>query len=471
MLVLEYGGTDTGPLIQMPAAFSIPMNLRAYDWGYRTEPEPQSRRTAPRHAARQGDRRLLLHQRHGLRARPCGRISTAGRRPAPRAGASSDVLPYFKRMETAHLNGSGDDARRAGAAHDGPLHVTRGAMTNPLYQRLHRGRASRPATASRRTITARAQEGFGPMEMTVWQGRRWSAANAYLRPALKRPNVALRTGLLRREHSSSRDAAPSASWRAAGAAWRRCPRQKEVIVAASAINSPKLLMLSGIGPAEHLRRQRHRRRRAPARRRRQSAGPPRGLCAAGLPEADHAERASRPLWRAPGSACNGSSSATASAPPTTSRPAPSSAPPPASPIPTCSFISCRPRCAMTAAPPPPRTASRCISGRCARLRAGSVRLVIARSATAPSIRFNYMSAEEDWRDFRAAIRLTREIFAQAALAAFRGEEIAPGQGRAIRRGARRIRARARGERLPSLRHLPHGRGRRRRTPSSTPTAA
>ena len=90
------------------------------------------------------------------------------------------------------------------------------------------------------------------MEMTVWKGRRWSAANAYLRPALKRPNVALTTG-------AHAERIVFDGRRAIGVAIRRWGRietvraRKEVIVAASAINSPKLLMLSGIGPAEHLR--------------------------------------------------------------------------------------------------------------------------------------------------------------------------------------------------------------------------
>ena len=71
VLVLEYGGTDIGPFIQMPAALSYPMNMSRYDWGFRTEPEPHLGGRTARPAARQGDRRLVLDQRHGLCARPC----------------------------------------------------------------------------------------------------------------------------------------------------------------------------------------------------------------------------------------------------------------------------------------------------------------------------------------------------------------------------------------------------------------
>ena len=99
------------------------------------------------------------------------------------------VLPYFKRMESSH--GGEEDWRGTG----GPLHVTRGAMRNPLYQAfIDAGRqAGYPLTPD---YNGRQQEGLGPFEMTVWRGRRWSTANAYLRPSLKRSNVRLETRAL-----------------------------------------------------------------------------------------------------------------------------------------------------------------------------------------------------------------------------------------------------------------------------------
>jgi choline dehydrogenase len=124
-------------------------------------------------------------------------------------------------------------------------------MTNPLY-RAFTDAGMQAGYSFTADYNGSKQEGFGPMEMTVWKGRRWSAANAYLRPALKRPNVTLRTG-------ARAERILFEGRRAIGVLFRRWGRseivraRKEVIVAASAINSPQLLMLSGIGPAIELR--------------------------------------------------------------------------------------------------------------------------------------------------------------------------------------------------------------------------
>ncbi|CAN0587313.1 unnamed protein product, partial [Ectocarpus sp. 12 AP-2014] len=129
---------------------------------------------------------------------------------------------------------------------DGPLHVTRGTRKNPLHDAfVEAGRQAGYQVTD--DYNGRQQEGFGPMEQTVWQGRRWSAANAYLKPALKRDNCTLVRGMVTRVVSED--------GRATGVelAGREPVRaRREVILAASAINSPKILMLSGIGPATHL---------------------------------------------------------------------------------------------------------------------------------------------------------------------------------------------------------------------------
>ena len=186
VIVLEKGGTDYGPLIQMPIAFSIPMNMPLYDWGYRTEPEPHldgRRLVVPRGKVIGGSSSIngMVYVRGHARDFDTWEAMGA------RGWGFRHVLPYFKRMETSH----GGEAGWRGA--QGPLHVTRGAQTNPLYTAfVEAGReAGYPVTAD---YNGRQQEGFGAMEMTVWQGRRWSAANAYLRPALKRRNVRLVTG-------------------------------------------------------------------------------------------------------------------------------------------------------------------------------------------------------------------------------------------------------------------------------------
>ena len=134
---------------------------------------------------------------------------------------------------------------------DGPLHVTRGTMKNPLYQAfIDAGReAGYPVTAD---YNGRQQEGLGPFEMTVWRGRRWSTANAYLRPALKRANVKLETRALVRRILLEGKRATGVEYEHRGEI-KPAHAAREVVLAASALNSPKLLMLSGIGPADHLR--------------------------------------------------------------------------------------------------------------------------------------------------------------------------------------------------------------------------
>ncbi len=243
VIVIEYGGTDIGPFIQMPSALSFPMNMSLYDWGLSTEPEPHlgGRRLAtPRGKVIGGSSSIngMVYVRG--HARDFDHWAEAG----ATGWSHADVLPYFKRMEYAH---GGEEGWRGT---DGPLHVRRGTRRNPLYQTfIEAGREAGFEVTD--DYNGAKQEGFGPMEQTIHHGRRWSAANAYLRPALKRPNVRLVNGLARRVVIEN--------GRAVGVEiGARGPDQvvrarREVILAASSINSPKLLMLSGIGPAAHLR--------------------------------------------------------------------------------------------------------------------------------------------------------------------------------------------------------------------------
>ena len=131
VLVVEYGGSDAGPLIQMPGALSFPMNMKRYDWGYRSEPEPHL-----------GGRRLACPRGKviGGSSSINGMVYVRGHAKDfdtwEAMGASgwsyADVLPYYKRMETWDPAGHGGDASWRGS--DGPLHVTRGKRDNPLVQ-------------------------------------------------------------------------------------------------------------------------------------------------------------------------------------------------------------------------------------------------------------------------------------------------------------------------------------------------
>jgi choline dehydrogenase len=175
VLVLEYGGTDMGPFIQMPAALSYPMNMSMYDWGYVSEPEPHlggRQLVAPRGKVIGGSSSI-----NGMvYVRGHARDYDGWEEMGARNWGFRHVLPYFKRMETAH---EGEDGWRG---RDGPVHVSRGPRRNPLYKAfIEAGReAGYPVTAD---YNGRQQEGFGEMEMTVRKGTRWSAARAYLRPA------------------------------------------------------------------------------------------------------------------------------------------------------------------------------------------------------------------------------------------------------------------------------------------------
>ncbi|MEM9970688.1 MAG: FAD-dependent oxidoreductase, partial [Pseudomonadota bacterium] len=246
VLVIEHGGSDAGPFIQMPAALSYPMNMARYDWGFMSEPEPHlnnRRLVVPRGKVIGGSSSIngMVYVRG--HARDYDHWAEAG----ATGWAFADVLPYFKRMETWHDGGHGGDPSWRGR--NGPLHVTRGPRANPLYHAfVEAGRqAGYPVTGD---YNGAKQEGFGPFEQTVYRGRRWSAANAYLRPALKRQNSDL-------VHAFARKVVIEGG-RAVGVEVERGGRievlraRREVIVAASSINSPKLLMLSGIGPARHL---------------------------------------------------------------------------------------------------------------------------------------------------------------------------------------------------------------------------
>jgi choline dehydrogenase len=422
VLVLEYGGSDRGPFIQMPAAFSIPMNMRIYDWGYRSEPEPHlggRRLAAPRGKVVGGSSSIngMVFVRGN--AQDFDGWEAAG----ARGWGFRDVLPYFKRMESAHLNGSGD-AVEGWRGSDGPLHVTRGAMTNPLYRAFTDAgiEAGYPFTAD---YNGARQEGFGPMEMTVWKGRRWSAANAYLKPALKRPNVTLRTGV-RAERITFEGR------RATGVVVSRwghvetLTARKEVILAASAFNSPQLLMLSGIGPAEHLREH-----DVPVVANRPGVGGNlqdhlevyvQQACSMPITLNAHLGLLARARigieWMFLGTGLGTTNHFEACAFIRSAAGVPY-------PDLQMHFLPAAVRYDGSAAASahgfqvhigPMRSPSR-----------GSVRLKSPDPKKAPAIRFNYMSTEADWRDFRTAIRLTREVFAQPALSAYCGEEIAPGK--------------------------------------------
>src|SRR5690606_25844007 len=166
------------------------MNMGIYAWGFRTEPEPHlDGRTlaTPRGKVIGGSSSIngMVYVRG--HARDFDHWSDEG----ATGWAYADVLPYFKRMENSH---GGEQGWRGT---DGPLNVQRGPRRNPLYSAfVEAGRQAGFELTD--DYNGSKQEGFGPMEQTIHKGRRWSTANAYLRPALKRQNVNLVSGFARR---------------------------------------------------------------------------------------------------------------------------------------------------------------------------------------------------------------------------------------------------------------------------------
>ena len=418
VLVVEYGGSDVGPLIQMPGALSFPMNMKRYDWGYWSEPEPHL-----------GGRRLACPRGKviGGSSSINGMVYVRGHAKDFDAweamGASgwsyADVLPYYKRMETWDPAGHGGDASWRGS--DGPLHVTRGKRDNPLVQAfVQAGRQAGYQLTD--DYNGQQQEGFGPMEHTIHKGARWSAAKAYLRPALQRENCNLIRGLARKIVFSGRRAVGVELL--AGGGLKTVRAKKEVILASSSINSPKLLMLSGIGPAAHL-----------AAHGIEIVADRPGV---GQNLQDHLEvyiqmAASQPVslfkyWNVFGKAWVGLQWALTRGGPGASNQFESagfirSAVGVEYPDLQFHFLPIAVRYDGKAASEghgfqahigPMRSPSR-----------GAVTLRSAKPEDSPKITFNYMSTEKDWIDFRRGIRLTREIFAQEAFRPFVKYEIQP----------------------------------------------
>ncbi|PWK75790.1 choline dehydrogenase [Aminobacter sp. AP02] len=416
VIVIEYGGTDFGPLIQMPSALSYPLNMSRYDWGYSSEPEPHL-----------GGRVLATPRGKVLGGSSSinGMVYVRGHAHDfdhwAEQGATgwgyADVLPYFKRME--HAKGGEEGWRGT----KGPLHIQRGRRKNPLYQAfVEAGKQAGFETTE--DYNGSKQEGFGAMEQTIHHGRRWSVANAYLRPALKRGNVRIVNGFARRvviENQCAVGVEIEARNKIQVVKARR-----EVIVAASSINSPKLLMLSGIGPAAHLRA--HGIDVVADRRGvgqnlqdhmelyiQQEATQPITLHSVFNPFCKALIGAEWLLFKTGLGATNHFEAA--------------------------AFVRSKagvdyPDIQFHFLPAAVRydgkaaAKSHGFQAHVGPMRSKSRGAITLRSNdpwAKPEIRFNYMSHPDDWADFRHCIRLTREIFGQSAFDPFRGQEISPGK--------------------------------------------
>jgi choline dehydrogenase len=420
VLLLEAGPVDHAWAWQlhMPAALAYPLKSQRYNWGYRSEPEPHMdgrRMYCPRGRVLGGSSSINGMAYVRGHARDYDRWAQTG---LP-GWDYAHVLPYFKRAE-ARAQG-GDDYRGEG----GPLHVATGECRNPLYRAfIEAGRqAGYPRTVD---MNGHQQEGFGPMDMTVRAGRRWSAARAYLAPARRRPNLTVRTGALAQRVRFEWARAVGVDY-AQGRHSVAVNAAREVILAGGAINSPQLLLLSGIGAADEV-------------------GAHGLTVVADLPGVgrnlqDHLEiylqhACTRPIslysaqkpwnklrigleWilfkRGLGATSHFEAGAFIRSRPGVEHPDLQ-----------YHFL---PIAVNYDGSNPQRTHG--FQAHVGPMRPTSVGRVGLRSADPrepPSILFNYMATEGDRQEMRAAVRLTRELFAQRAFDPYLGPELAPGAG-------------------------------------------
>ena len=245
VLVLEYGGSDSSIIIQMPSALAMPRTREKYAWFYSTEPEPHlnnRRLPCPRGKVIGGSSSIngMVH----VRGNPLDYD-----RWEEEGGASGwsyqDCLPYFRRSET--FSGGGDAYR----GDSGPVQVMIGPLSNPLYEVFIEA-AVQAGYERTKDYNGYRQEGFGRMDRAVGSGRRSSSSIAYLKPALRRPNLALETNALATRILFEGKRAIGVEYRQ-GKKTRCVLARREVILCGGPFNSPQLLQLSGVGTPELLR--------------------------------------------------------------------------------------------------------------------------------------------------------------------------------------------------------------------------
>jgi len=420
VLLLEAGPGDKSIFIHMPSAFAYPLANDKYNWYYHSEPEPFMNQRAiycPRGRVLGGS--SSINGMVYIRGHAMDYEGWASY-PGLENWSYADCLPYFRKAETRAKGG--DDYR----GNSGPLHVTTGACVNPLYNAFIEA-GQQAGYARTEDMNGYRQEGLGPMDMTVHKGRRWSTAMAYLRPALKRPNLHVRTRALVARVNFAPDTSPPQATGVEVVNGHRTDyiqATREVILCGGAINSPQLLQLSGIGNPDALRGLGIR-----------VVAPLRGV---GENLQDHLETyvqyaCKEPItlysamglfakgkigleWLLKGTGLGATnhfesggfirSEAGVKHPDLQYHFLPMA----------ISYDGSAPASfhGFQAHVGPMRPTSR-----------GFVKIKSASPKEAPRILFNYMGTEQDRKEMRAGIRLTREIFSQKAFDRFRGEAVSP----------------------------------------------
>ena len=245
VLLLEAGGKDGSMLVRMPAGIGqLLPNKGPYNWGFWTEPEPHLE-----------DRKLWWPRGRGwggsssingmIYIRGHARDYDQWRQMGLAGWGYADVLPYFRRSET--LEGGGD----AYHGSDGPLHVSKASTPHTVYSSFIAAgaEAGHKLTSD---FNGFQQEGFGPFQLTIKDGRRWSAASAYLHPALSRPNLTCEVDARTTRILVENRRAVGVEFHQGGQT-RQAHAAAEVLLCAGAVQSPQILQLSGIGDQDRLR--------------------------------------------------------------------------------------------------------------------------------------------------------------------------------------------------------------------------
>lgn len=246
VLVLEAGRTDSiwDVFIHMPAALTFPIGSRFYDWRYETEPEPYMNNRRVYHGRGKvlggsGSINGMIFQR----GNPMD-YERWGKEPGLENWDFAHCLPYFKKSENAL-----DQTDNTFRGHDGPLKVTKGTSKNPLFDTFLTA-AKQAGYFLTDDVNGYRQEGFSRFDRNVYRARRLSSARAYLHPVKNRKNLTIKTrSFVRKVVFEGK--------RAVGVQVQRGRKietiyAKEIILCGGAINTPQILQLSGIGNSSHL---------------------------------------------------------------------------------------------------------------------------------------------------------------------------------------------------------------------------
>jgi choline dehydrogenase len=248
VLVLEAGRPDWrfDVFLHMPAALTFPIGSRLYDWAYRSEPEPFMHGRRVFHArgkvlgGSSSINGMIFQRGNPLDYERWAEV------PGMAGWDYAHCLPYFKRLETA-LAAAPDDPYRG---HDGPLVLERGPAASPLFDAFFQA-VQQAGYQLTDDVNGFRQEGFAPFDRNIHRGRRLSASTAYLKPAMRRRNLDVRTSALVTGVTFDGNRATGVEYRTGGGTHH--VEAGEVVLAGGAINTPQLLQLSGIGDGAFLR--------------------------------------------------------------------------------------------------------------------------------------------------------------------------------------------------------------------------